>query len=158
MVEILFIVMQAWLYCKVSTLSREAGSVPHCTFIVQLLTSLVYSKLSQSQRCVVTHKTMWQSRYCELAALFTQNNEQLSSVNLGHGFTLIKTKIRVFSIKKWWACLFQVMCTTREPSSYAHKAVYMQILGEFVTTSKTMVLPCYTSIDHTILLTNKNRF
>ena len=66
--------------------------MPHCTFIVLLLTSLVYSKLSQSQRCVVTHKTMWQSRYCELAALFTQNNEQLSSVNLGHGFTLIKTK------------------------------------------------------------------
>ena len=74
--------------------------MPHCTFIVLLLTSLVYSKLSQSQRCVVTHKTIWQSRYFELAALFTQNNEQLSSVNLGHGFTLIKTKIRVFLIKK----------------------------------------------------------
>ena len=73
--------------------------MPHCTFIVLLLTALVYSKLSQSQRCVVTHKTIWQSRYCELAALFTQNNEQLSSVNLGHGFTLIKTKIRVSRLK-----------------------------------------------------------
>lgn len=70
------------LFYRIDSITRVgAGSVPHCTFIVLLLTSLVYSKLSQSQRCVVTHKTMWQSRYCELAALFTQNNEQLSSVN-----------------------------------------------------------------------------
>ena len=119
MVEILFIVMQAWLYCIDSITRVGTGSVLHCTFIVQLVTPLVYSKLSQSQRCVVTHKTIWQSRYCELAALFTQNNEQLSSVNYNLD---IKTKIRVFSIKKWWACSFQVMCTTPEPSSYSHKA------------------------------------
>ena len=55
MVEILFNVTQS-----ADSITRVGtGSVLHCTFIDL---KLVYSKLSQSQRCVVTHKTICQKQ------------------------------------------------------------------------------------------------
>ena len=73
--------------------------------------------------------------------------------------TLIsKRKLEFSRLKNGERVRFKSCAQLLSPQAIRTKlAVYMQILGEFVTTLKTIVLPCYSSVDHTILLTNKNR-